>query len=233
MRFLALLTLMLVAAAAFCQQTAMGIRPQAIVQVQRDRSGASLIRITVLDPDYPPSLLQQQAQAVGKYLGTDARGFQVSRTDTQTSQKQAGILRIDFGVDGLTDPKSGLFHIGAIVKALAGAPAPYTLKQFQIDFDYEEPPPGSLRDFSSPAVQIHRAMVDRSLEYQVTLASQNPDQIEIPDREPQEQPAKPPASRTDATDWIVIIAVALSACAAGALVYCLLLTRPTHNRKRR
>jgi hypothetical protein len=199
------------------------VRPQAIVQVQKTQMDADLVTISVQDPAYPTDLLKAQSEAVGANTGSGSRGVHLFPLDFAGTGLKGRLWKSNFAVDGLIDRKLGVLHLQPIVRALAGAPAPFTIRQFQIDFDYEAPNKGYPGDFSSGAVQIRRTTIASSLVYDVTILDQNPAHIVISDSNESVQPpvkVEGPAARPD---WVILAAMGLGAVAIGALVYSLLL----------
>jgi hypothetical protein len=200
------------------------IRPQAIVQVSKTKVGADLVLITVLDHDYPPRLLQSQANGIGSLTPGGARGLQVFQSVLKKDDPESSFWKASFAVNGLIDAVHGTLSLQPIVRAMAGAPAPHTIQQFYVEFDGVKVQPATLGSYFSPSVQITRELQGPTIEYGVTLLSQNPQEIQIPDSN------SPPVTRVGAkgsasgTDWVVFGAFGVGALAAGALVYSLLLT---------
>ncbi len=180
--------------------------------------------VTVLDADYPPDLLQTQATAMGSESPSGIRGLQVSPYQPDKNNPTSSFLRASFAVDGLID-QQGMLHIEPLARALAGAPAPHTIHQFFVEFEGATIAPTTLGDFSSPSVLVTRDVQGPRVEYAVTLYSQVPAAIQIPDSNapittitPLDQPKK-----EKGTDWVTLTAYIVAAVAGGALVYCLLL----------
>lgn len=211
------------------------IRPQAIVQVTVSKTGADLVTMTVLDRDYPESLLTSQSEAVGRYLGSEDRGLQVFEEPMTVGQGASALWKATFALDGIVDTQRHLLRLGPIIKALAGAPAPHTLTQFYVDFDRVAVGPETLGDFDSAAIHIRQSFAPGTVEYAVSLLSQDPNRIAVPDgRSPApDGPATPVRSREIGTDWVVIAASAIGALAAAALVYSLLLVMLRPARRKR
>ncbi len=180
--------------------------------------GADLVTISVLDPDYPPELLKAQSEAVGVNTGSGSRGVHVFQLGVEPKDWKS-----TFAVDGLIDRTKGLLHLQPIARALAGAPAPHTVRQFQVDFDFEPPKPTYPGDFISPAVQVRRSTVAPSLTYDITLVDQDASHIVIPDSNVLPKPTVVVQRTPVHTDWVTFAAFGLGALAVGALVYSLLL----------
>ena len=214
-----------------------GIRPQAIVQVSETKVGADLITITVLDADYPPKLLQSQAEAIGRNVGGGSRGVQVFQEAMRQGDSKSSLWKATFAVDGIIDSTHHIMRLGPIASGLAGVPAPHTLNQFFIDFDRASVGPMTIGDFSSPSVRIKQDVEGVSVEYAVELLSQDPRLIVIPDSKavPGVKVAAAAPSAGGKTDWVVLGASIVGALAAAALVYSLLLVmlRPTGKKRTR
>lgn len=196
------------------------VKPEATVVVRKHRLGADLVEITVLNPQYPSSVLRAQAEAIGKYLKLEPRGVLLIPEDLGNG----GVLnKITFGVDGLYDPQQGVYRLNPIVKAMAGIPAPYTLHGLSVIFEQATPGPQSLRNFYSDAVRVESdAQPGIGVEYRVQLLTQDPDRIDIPDTSQQASVTvvRKQTARSDGFLWGLIVVAAL---ALGALVYSLVL----------
>ena len=74
------------------------VRPQIFVVVREHPTGADLVEITAVDPEYPRELLKSQIESLGKSLNNNARGLFVS---DPRSANYAGTTKATFGIDGL------------------------------------------------------------------------------------------------------------------------------------
>ena len=227
MRALGIWSFLLCPIAALAQSNVpaqIGIRPQAIIQVSKSKVGADLVLITVLDADYPGKLLQSQAAAMGSDQPDGIRGLQIYQSQLKKDDPQSSFWKASFAVNGLIDPSQGALRLQPIVRAMAGAPAPHTIHQFFVEFDRTKAEAPTLADFSSPAVQVKRQVQGPTVEYAVTLLSQIPSQIQIPDTTAMKfAPVAAPRVSPSGPDWVLWATFLVGAVAAGALVYSLLL----------
>lgn len=209
------------------------VKPQVTVVVREHNTGADLVEMTLLDPHYPPEVLQSQIATLGALLNSKPRGLHVYR---QQILKDLSFIKATFAVDGLVDPQKGL-RLAPIVKALAGAPGKRALRGMSIIFEGQAPNERTVRRFASPAVEVE-AQADPGfggIEYRVRLLTQDPARIDLPDGAPVPvQPAVPvPKPPRGGVDWTLIALFGVAAIAVGALVYSLLLrARPREHSPR-
>jgi hypothetical protein len=209
------------------------VRPDAVVRIEPTTGNAEMVQISVRDANYPPKLLVAQAANVGKELGGTTRGIRVSTTKINEADPHSStLLDAVFAVDGLVDHTHKLLKIGPVVKAMAGAPAPYTVSGLFIDFDGAQVGPETLDSFESKSVSVARHSSHQGVEYEVQILNQDPTQIDVPDGA---APAagKPASKPTHGIDWVVYVVYTIGALFVGALVYCLLLLRPSQRPKSR
>ena len=204
------------------------VHPDAIIQVHQAKGQADLVKVSVLDGAYPADLLQSQIQTLGTNVGSPARGMQIGRMDLS---KGAPLLQGVFAVDGLLDPATGQLHLTPIIRAFMGAPAPYTVHQMLVDVDDQALKPGAIEQYNTKAIQVHRSVTGPSIEYQITLLSQNPADVEIPLTS--RAPSGGTRGKAPGTDWFTIAIFGIAALAAGGLVYCLLIWSPNARKDRR
>ena len=234
MRIFALPLLLLCSAAGFAQQSATspGIRPQIIVQVKKDPIGADLITVKALDSSYSPKLLRSQSNEIGRLTGSGIRGLRIFQQLLQDNDPSSGMWESSFAVDGLIDSASGVLRLGPIVKAFAGAPKPSTIQAMLVDFDFQRAGTLTLGSYSSPYVSVDRRIVQSSVEYEVTLLTQDPNLLTIPDSTQTSASPVAAAKVKAGTDWVFDVVLLVAALAFGALVYSLLLLRPGKGGKR-
>jgi len=197
-------------------------KPDVIVEVAKhELSGADLFTVTAVNPNYPASLLESQAEKMCSLIGVPARGLQVG-----TAQIAGAITgtRATFGTNGVIQRDKGVLRISPIIQAFAGAPEPYTVHGLTILFNGERPGASALRSYSNENVRLEAIALTNPpvVEYRVQLISQDPTALAVPDSsEPLEQKTKPTASteRQGGVDWSVWIALGVAAVAAGVLVY--------------
>lgn len=207
----------------------------ATIVVRKNDLGTDNVTVS-LDEKYPAEVLKQQADRLAKELGTDLRGY---RTEIYRPNPNdpGGYLRATFAVAGLIKREASQLGLGAMAKAFAGAPEPYTLKTLMIQYESEAPTQQTLKQWKDPdggvLVQAD-ASPQTGIEYRIRLNTQDPAKIRIPEgSDAQAEKATPtkkeePESRSDWWLWPVILLAALS---IGALVYSLLL-RPRPNARR-
>lgn len=200
--------------------------PQATVVIRRHELGAEVVEITMIRRDYPSRLLYDQAMKIAEYAGSTMRGLQVFRANYGAAGERFAFLKATFSVDGLADVKNGRFNLEPIVRAFAGAPAPFTILGLSINYYGYTPGADALKTYSSNAVRLTGSATSspRAVEYRVALLSQDQSRIKIPTRvAPEPAEARPAPSRPNGP--LLIVAIVAGSAAAGALVYFALLGR--------
>ena len=175
-----------------------------------------LVKISLLDPGYPAKLLSQQIQSISTGVGNPVRGVQVTAKPLANSTVVQGL----FAIDGLVDSKTGLLRLNPIVRAFMGAPSPYTIHQMLVDYDGQFLKPNGIESFNNKAIEVHRSVTGPSIEYQISLLTQDPSSVDIPLTK---TPESPPVRSSPGIDWTTVAIFVVAALAAGALVYCLLI----------
>lgn len=199
-----------------------------VVYVRQHSTGANIIQISMVEPDYPPALLQRQINDLGASLDYPPRGLSVYQHEMIANNPKLRFLKADFAVAGLTG-EDGQVFLTPLVRAFVGAPEPHTIKALTVVLDGFLATPKTLHNFKSEAVEV-RGQIQTdppTVQYEIELHSQNPSEINITLDPPkvESQPQRAPARRVSPSlVWGLII---LSGLAAGALVYFLLLRRPT------
>ena len=201
------------------------VAPQATIIVTKHNSGADVVQITMLDPNYPAETLRAQIADLGKRLDVEPRGVQVFTFNADTSGTTQGFLRASFAVNGLIDDTRDRLRLQPIVQAMAGVPAPFTLRGLGVIFANRQASRATLAAFSSPAIQLQGTVQASppTLEYRVKLLEQAPDRIVIPDTAEPIEPVKPSEGKAKGVDGLTIGLIAAAVLAAGALVYSLAL----------
>jgi hypothetical protein len=210
-------------------------RLQAIVQVRRDSVGADVVKISMFDPKYSPKILRDQVEDLGTITGSGVRGLQITADPIDPKDPSSKAVKATFAIDGLIDPKGQWVKLAPIVKALTrgqGTSETAGLNNFQVDFDFEIPKSVDLIDFDAPEVDISRRLIEQSMEYTVLVKAQNSKGIDIPDFAPTASSSTAPVAKSK-TDWFVVLAIGVAITAAGALVYCLFLLKPSHRNVRK
>lgn len=203
------------------------IHPQLVAYVRQHSSGANLIELSMVEPDYPPDLLQRQINDLCTRLEYPARGLQVYQEELVANNPNLRFLKATFATGNLTQA-DGTINLTPLAQAFAGAPAPHTIKGMTVIFDDFMPTKKTLKNYRSPSVSVEgRLDVDPpTVEYQIQLLSQNPSEISVHmEPPPVERTVSQPSQRTTPLGliWGLIIVAGL---AAGALVYFVLIRRP-------
>ncbi|MBL8060070.1 MAG: hypothetical protein JNK63_05055 [Chthonomonas sp.] len=202
------------------------MRPDASVVIKQD-SGSELVNISMLDPNYPVSLLQQQIGNLGSEVGVPARGIMVFAQQYGESESQR-IVKAQFAVNGLMNRVRGEVNLQAVVRMFAGAPSPYTVNVVQVILDGETPQERTLRTYSNEGVVVSGTSNSNpnTIEYLIQLKTQDKTKIEIPlSHIPEEKPAEKPKPEPGLNTNLLIALIVLASIAAGALVYFLMVGR--------
>jgi hypothetical protein len=200
----------------------MGVRSQVVVRVLEHEMGADMFEVTMVEADYPASVLAGQVESFGQMLGNSLRGFETYSKQIDKNQ----FLSATFAVDGFMDSRTGEVNLQPLVRAFAGADAPHTVKGMTVILDSFRPTADTLQTFSSEAVKVQGKIGDEGtgIEYRVQLLSQNPEEIVIdPTQKPVQKPVEAPVE-PDRPTWIWGL-VGLGGVAAGVLVYFLVSKR--------
>jgi hypothetical protein len=202
----------------------LSVKADVLVTVTKQKMGGDLVEIIPVAQDYPPTLLAKQIAALSRFLGSEPRGTQMYRYEIEQGRPDLTYLEASFGVDGVIDRENGRLAIAPFLKALAGAPAPYTIHGISLIFDDERPTPRTIRTYKSSSVRAEAITSSSplSIEYRIELLTQDPREISFPDeytKPPEETTPPAKANRT-----VLIIALcAVAALTGGALVYLALL----------
>lgn len=209
------------------------VRPDVSIVVREHPTSAEIVRVTALDADYPPELLQRQAAQIGQNTGSPARGVHLESELLDPANERLRFLSVSFATDHLIERSAGILRLEPIVRAFADANSPRPVKGLSIIFDAEVPNEKIVRTYSSDTVAVEGRATQNppGIEYRVLLKSQDPAQIRIPENA--KEPAEiSPTPRTNRPSTTVLIALgALAAIAAGALVYLALLRTPGEGKK--
>ncbi len=171
------------------------------------------------DEDYPRELLAKQIEALGRYMGMDIRGLQI--VSSAGGGMIGNVLTADFAMNGLIDRQAGIFELASFARAFAGAPDQHRVDVLAITFEKERPKEGVTVATSSGSSAEVVSQYDANLnavEYRITLKTQNPDEIDIPEtiqvQTKQTRQASKGQSGGHLVPWVAAFAVA-----AGVLVY--------------
>ena len=207
-------------------------RPDVFIRVKKAPTGADYVWIQMVAEDYPVKLLEVQCQAIGTNLGGEIRGLEISMTGVGAGPggKEMKILGAFFAVDGLADAQKGVYRINPLTRAFAGTPPPYQIDCLSVLFEEMKAIKGvTIGSASAPGAEV-TGQYDRNMrmiEYRVTLKSQTPSEIDIPEMVGQQtKSVQAPSNRRT---WLPLVAwVAGAAVLTGGLVYFALRPRPVH-----
>jgi hypothetical protein len=188
--------------------------------------GADMVEITLLDPDYPSSVLRQICLRLADFAGSDPRGLAAFYSELQPNQSRLRFLKATFAMDGLIDAKRKSLYLEPVVKAFTGIPKPYTVNCIHVHFVQQAPAKYMVRQFNSEAVQVIGQSYENpsSIEYTVYIKVQDPNQVSIPTH--CYPPKSKPIAQSEAQDWQPwwkFFAVLGGALSIGVLVYISLL----------
>ncbi|MGI8924703.1 MAG: hypothetical protein ACR2HJ_11835 [Fimbriimonadales bacterium] len=193
-------------------------RPDVHINVKKSSVGPEYVVIRMQDEKYPKDLLADQIERLGQYKNTDIRGLEI--VYTAAGGMIGNMLTASFAMNGLIDRQAGTLELNAFARAFAGGPEAHRVEMLAITFENERPKEGVTVAKSSGAANVI-SQYDANLnavDYRVTLKTQNPDQIRIPetvqDQTKQAQQASKVQSGGHLVPW-----VAAAAVAAGVLVY--------------
>lgn len=207
-------------------------RPDVVIRVKKAPTGADYVWIQMVAEDYPVDLLRAQCEAIGRNLGGEVRGLDLSLAGAGAGPggKEMKILSAFFAVDGIADTQKGIYRLNPLVRAFAGSPAPYQTDCLAILFDGMKPVKGITISVASVDGADVIGQYDpnmRMIEYRVTLKSQDPAKIDIPEMVGQQ--TKPVQAPSNNQTWNPLLAwVAGAAVLTGGLVYFALRPRPAH-----
>jgi len=205
-------------------RTVQAVHPDVVIFIQ-SHAAADVLKISMVDPNYPEELLKKQIETLCTSLNAPAQNLQVYRYQMGAND-HLQFLEASFATANLTDSDRWA-NLTPLIRAFAGVPAPHTIKGMEVFFDEYDPPIVGPKNFSSAAVTIS-GRVDSSppeVEYAIQLLKQNPSEISV------EKQAKPvestvkqetPQKSGSVLVWCLIL---VAGVAAGALVYFLLTRR--------
>lgn len=208
------------------------VPPQMTVVVRKHNTGADLVEITMLQPQYPLPLLQAQCTQIGVLTGSPVRGLTAYETTIDPKNPKLSFVKAQFATDHLIDNATGALRLEPIVRAFAGAPAPNTIYNMMVSFAAVTANEKTVKHFLSDKVVV----VGRSdtgtppgVEYRIAILKQDSEGLRIPESvsAPEAAPAPESARSNTVLIWSL---VAIAAVATGALVYFALLRtgrRPT------
>lgn len=208
------------------------VKADVIISVSKHSTGADIVEVSPVKRDYPPKLLNEQITKLGEYLKSNVRGLQMYIYQMDPKDGRLDILKAKFAVNGIIDRESGIFRIEPIVKAFAGAPAPYTVRGISLILDSEAPIKGrTISKLNTSSVRAEAIFTDKmpaGIEYRIELLEQDPLKVSFPDN--LDEPGKLIKSPRGNKTVLIIGLFSAAAVALGALVYLSMLR--TANRQR-
>lgn len=197
-----------------------------VVVQEHERTGADLVTVTVLNPEYPADLLRSQIESIGRALQSEPRGLVLFEQKMGSGDgAELVFLKASFAVDGLIDRRLGELRISPILQAFAGAPEPFTVRGISLVFDGERPGPNTISAIETAGLRGEARVMpgDSGLEYRFELRTQDPKLLVVPDRRPEPtEVSEPSVGRGFLPPW-VWIAIVAAGVGAGLLVYLALL----------
>lgn len=200
-------------------------RPDVTIVIREHATSADLVQVTMARPDYPPDLLRQQLETMGRELGSAPRGLNIAVTSLAPNRKELQFVKATFAVNGILDREGQRLNIAPILKGFAGAPAPFTVENLLIIFDGERPGERTVKNHTSDSVDAKAYFVPSptEIEYHVKLRSQDPAKIDFPAQAPEPTSTKNPSEERSSSPLLFYVALGVGALAVGALVYLALL----------
>lgn len=199
-------------------------------------SGAEVVSITMRDADFPKAIVQQMIKNLSETTGVPAQGVQLYE-ETYGEGVAQKFVKSKFGINGIMDSRTGKINLASIAKAVAGIPAPHTIDVLSViieDFAVRTNTLQSNVNDSTVVIGTARGNPP-SVEYSITLRTQDPAKIDIPQEHSAKKPVpvepKKPAESGLKTEVIILVGVA--SVAAGVLVYWMLTGRRSGGSVRR
>jgi hypothetical protein len=207
-------------------QEPLSVRPDVTIVIRDDpATTAEYVEITVLDPQYPKVLLEQQIARMGTNLEIAPRGLTVFNYSISEGQS---FLKAKFAINGLVDHEKGTLNLSDTIKPFMGAQNPFMIRALSITFDGAKPNANTIQTYSDEAAVVDGKIISNppAVEYLVSLKSQDPNALKIPDayKPPAKEKPKSEVKSSRPTNLIVGLIV-LASVLAGLLVYFLALSR--------
>lgn len=203
------------------------VRPDITVVVKPHLTGANMVEITMLNPNYPPELLNERILQLGRNLGAETRGVVTGKYPLSGNDPKMVFVKGMFSINGLMDSNSNTMRIEPFLKAFVGDPEPLQIKGFSLLFEGIRPNERTVKSFKIESVLNAEARILNSpkpaIEYRIEVIAKKPDQIEFPDRLPEPKPAQIPSHSDDGFPIVGWVGIGAAALGAGALVYLSLL----------
>jgi hypothetical protein len=194
------------------------LKTQITIRVSKHPTGADLVEITALDPNYPAETLRAQAEKICSEIGSTTRGLQVYKMSLGSGDLT--FLKATFGTIGILNGPQGI-KLQPLARAFAGGTGPSLVEGIDVIASGVTPLPDTLGRWDSKEVIVQGLPpAGTVLEYRIKLLSQDPKAIVIPDlSNPQAQNAASRGIQSGPSRWIIWILVVIGALAVGAIVY--------------
>lgn len=203
--------------------------PQIFITVTKHSMGSDLVRISVMDPEYSPAVLQLQCGLVGKFANGNARGIEVSQKGTATDAQ----LVATFACDNLIDRQNDRLNLDALVKGFLGSAKPM-ISSFLIQFEGEVATPNTIHLYHDQFVLLEGTALKNpdGLEFRIETLTQDTRVINIPGslEEVPKQATKKMAQK--GMNPVVLPILIGGIIVAGALVYFALVRPRPQTRKK-
>jgi len=205
-------------------------KPDVMIIVREHSTGADLVQITMVKPNYPKELLQEQILKMGKELVIAPRGVQIT---TPNLGSKSTFLRAEFGIDGILEPQLPAIRLAPVIKAFAGAPDPHQISVINIVFDSITPTTSTVLTYTKDGVLRAEGRYHpypKGIEYQIELLDQDPAKISFPEKI-EKSNEKPPETTSEPRDNRVLLITffSIAGLALGALVYFAMLRGGSRN----
>jgi hypothetical protein len=237
MRFLGIPCLLIVATVG-AQQSPVAkslfstVKPDITVVVKPHQTGANMVEITMLNPNYPPELLKERILQLGRNLGAETRGVVTGKYPLSGNDPKMEFVKGSFSINGLMDTTNGTIRIQSILKAFVGDPEPWQIRGFSLLFVGVHPNERTVKSFQTKALNSEARVLispNSAIEYRIVVLTANPDLIEFPDRLPERKTLPIPSESDSGLPIMGWVGIGATALGAGALVY-LSLLKPGNKR---
>ncbi len=192
------------------------LKIEATVVIKQHSMGSDLVEITILGADYPERVLEEKVATLGKELGDEPRGVQISAIE-------GGFVKCTFAVNNLITAESPKVNIAAIARALAFGDRP--LRSFSVFFDGLNPDSSIPSRYFAENVWLMEGIgmkSPRGIEYRVKVITNDPNQVMMPGKD-QKPPKIENANSGGGSKLLIFGGIILGAFAIGLLVYSALL----------
>lgn len=199
--------------------------PEMILEISNAMNVADSIRLTMLDANYPPALLNKQIEKLGEELGSIPRGISLYSDEIGTQGGKQSFLRATFAVNNLTDRSRGTVNLQAVARAFDLGEGGISLKYFHVVCVGLKPASDAVGEYVQKGrVEVRTFNGDaESTQYEIALFKDSKDAIVIP-MTIEKKVSAPTPEKVPGTGqnygWILAI---LAVIGLGSLVYFLTL----------